>query len=229
MDPRVSPSTSHGEFGPAKAATCPVCREGSAAVFMTLAQRRYWRCPRCLATFLDPDQHPCRSTEREEYDRHQNRVDDPHYQAFLKPALEAVRRRVAAGSRVLDYGCGPGPALGRMLTDADYAVALYDPLYRADAGVLQPGYDAITCTEVAKHFHHPAREFQRLTALLRPGGWLIVMTRFQTDDARFAGWHYRRDPTHVVFYRPETFRHLGRRLGWQVCCTPPHLVEIQRI
>ena len=40
-----------------------------------------------------------------------------------------------------------------------------------------------------------------LSYLVRPGGWTGVMTCFQTDDARLAHCHYRRDPTHVVFYR----------------------------
>ena len=33
------------------------------------------------------------------------------------------------------------------------------------------------------------------------------------DDRRFADWRYRRDPTHVVFYRAATFRYLARGLG----------------
>lgn len=116
-----------------------------------------------------------------------------------------------------------------MLTERGYRVSLYDPIYRPDAGVLLQRYDAITCTEVVEHFHNPATEFRRLKDLLRPGGWLIVMTRFQTDDARFARWHYRRDPTHVVFYRPETFRSIGRRLGWSVECQPPQLALLRRL
>ena len=50
--------------------------------------------------------------------------------------------------------------------------------------------------------------------LLRPGGLLGIMTTFQTDDARFAGWHYRRDPTHVVFYRESTLAFIAERMGW---------------
>lgn len=41
------------------------------------------------------------------------------------------------------------------------------------------------------------------------------MTCFQTDDARFAAWHYRRDPTHVVFYRESAFRRIAERFGWR--------------
>ncbi|HEY9569153.1 MAG TPA: methyltransferase domain-containing protein, partial [Thalassobaculum sp.] len=60
----------------------------------------------------------------------------------------------------------------------------------------------------------PAEEFDRLGRLLRPGGWLAVMTRFQSDDVPFAGWHYRRDPTHVTFYREATFRRIAGQRGW---------------
>ena len=42
------------------------------------------------------------------------------------------------------------------------------------------------------------------------------MTCFQTEDSRFANWHYRKDPTHVVFYRAETFHWIGRKLGLSV-------------
>jgi hypothetical protein len=42
------------------------------------------------------------------------------------------------------------------------------------------------------------------------------MTCFQTDDDRFDNWHYRRDPTHVVFYREFTFKLLANRFGWHL-------------
>ena len=40
------------------------------------------------------------------------------------------------------------------------------------------------------------------------------MTCFQTDDEKFAAWHYRKDPTHVVFYKRETLAFMAERLGW---------------
>jgi hypothetical protein len=41
------------------------------------------------------------------------------------------------------------------------------------------------------------------------------MTCFQTEDDRFENWQYRRDETHVTFYKEETFRHLADLFGWQ--------------
>ena len=95
-------------------------------------------------------------------------------------------------------------------------MSLWDPIYRPDAAALERTYDFITCTEVVEHMHRPAEEFRRLDHLLRPGGRLGVMTVFQTDDTRFAGWHYRRDPTHVVFYRESTLALVADKMGWSI-------------
>jgi len=85
-----------------------------------------------------------------------------------------------------------------MLREAVHSVALYDPFFLPDRQPLSQAYDFITRTETAEHFHHPDQEFDCFGAMLRPGGWLGVMTCFQADDARFANWHYRKDPTHVI-------------------------------
>ncbi|ENO83916.1 class I SAM-dependent methyltransferase [Thauera linaloolentis] len=182
---------------------------------MHVEGRDYLRCVVCEATFLLPAQRPAAGAERAEYELHRNHPADPGYRRFLGRLAAPLLARLAPVSTGLDYGCGPGPALAPMLRAAGHAVALYDPFFMPDAAALARTYDFVTCTEVAEHFHDPAREFARLDGLLRPGGWLAVMTCFQTDDARFARWHYRRDPTHVVFYREATFRHLAGHFGWR--------------
>jgi hypothetical protein len=82
-------------------------------------------------------------------------------------------------------------------------------------------------TEVAEHFHHPAREFSRLAGMLRPGGWLAVMTTLLSNDVVFEDWYYRRDPTHVVFYRRETFHRIAAMCGLN-CETPGGNVVLMR-
>ena len=134
-------------------------------------------------------------------------------------APDPLLARLAVPSRGLDYGCGPRPALAAMLEEAGHAVALYDPFFQPEPAPLGQRYDFVTCTEAAEHFHRPAATFEQIMGLVRPGGWLALMTCFQTDDARFANWHYRRDPTHVVFYRETTLRHLAAAHGWS--CTVP--------
>lgn len=93
---------------------------------------------------------------------------------------------------------------------------VYDPYFAPDTRVLARPYDFITCSETAEHFFHPGKEFARLDSLLRPGGWLGVMTEILYDDRHFTDWWYVRDPTHVSFYRPETLEWAGGHFGWTI-------------
>jgi len=212
---------------PGRRPGCPVCSAPRAGFFLAVEGRDYWRCGTCLATFLDAAQLPDAATELAHYRCHQNEPADAGYRAFLDRLVAPLRQRLPAGARGLDYGCGPGPALAAMLREAGHPMAVYDPFFAADAAVLEGRYDFVTCTEAIEHFHRPAREFARLDRLLRPGGWLALMTEFQSGDQRFAGWHYRRDPTHVVFYREQTLRYLAARAGWH-CEIPRRNVALLR-
>lgn len=207
---------------------CPVCLSARTAVLLAVEGRDYWRCRNCEARFLDPAQLPARAAERAYYIRHRNDVGDPGYRRFLSKLALPLLARLETPSAGLDYGCGPGPALAAMFREAGHEVALYDPFFAPDPRVLEDVYDFVVCSETAEHFHRPADEFRRLHRLVRPGGWLGVMTCFQTDDARFAAWHYRRDPTHVVFYRESTFRHLAGSWGWSFDTPVKDVVLMQR-
>ncbi len=207
--------------------SCPVCRNKAPKRFVTVGEREYWSCSICEARFLDPAQKPQSKQEYAHYLLHENDPDDPRYRKFLSrlcgPLLEALDGSLLG----LDYGCGPGPALAMMLQEAGHSVEIYDPYFFPDAKLLERTYDFITCTEVVEHFHNPAGQFEKLDAMLRPGAWLAIMTCFQTDDARFADWHYRKDPTHVVFYRESTMRWLAENRGWS-CKIPIKDVALMR-
>ena len=195
-------------------APCPVCRSASGPRGFVVAEgKAYLRCEGCEATWLEPAFRLSLADERAHYDQHENAVDDPGYRRFLSKLADPLCARLAPGAEGLDYGCGPGPALAAMLAERGYKTALYDPAYAPDAAVLERRYAFVTCTETAEHFHDPAGEFDRLAELLEPGGVLAVMTCFQTDDARFADWWYRKDPTHVVFYREATLERIAQARG----------------
>lgn len=206
---------------------CPVCLEQGSRCFALTGSRTYWRCRCCEATFLDPADLPDRSVEEAEYRLHVNDVDDPGYRRFLARLAEPLLAVLLPGSEGLDFGCGPGPALAAMLREAGHSVALYDPLFFDDPPSLERRYDFVCCSEVVEHFHRPATAFAQLDGLLRPGAWLGVMTRFLGDGVDFERWHYRRDPTHVVFYREQTFRVLAQRRGW-ACAFPSPDVALMR-
>lgn len=210
----LSASPGAAPAGKAAVAACPVCRAPGPEFFLVVAGRDYWRCRQCQARFLDPRQRPGRREEHATYLLHDNDQSDPRYRKFLSRLATPLLARLVSGSSGLDYGCGAGPALAGMLREAGHEVALYDPLFHPDPQPLARRYDFITCTEVVEHFHNPALEFDRLDRMLRPGGMLAVMTCFQTEDALFATWQYRADPTHVVFYREVTLRAIAAQRGW---------------
>ncbi len=206
---------------------CRVCRTGQAERFQSVNGQDYWRCPACAAVFLAASQLPDRTEERARYELHENDPQDPRYRAFASKLAGPLLSKLSPGAEGLDYGCGPGPVLAHMLGEAGHTVRLYDPFFHDEPASLERTYDFIMCSEVVEHFHDPAREFSRLHELLRPGGWLAIMTSFLTDDASFANWYYRRDPTHVVFYRPETFGCLAMQFGWH-CEVPAKDVVLMR-
>lgn len=181
---------------------------------MSVENKDYQRCERCLATFLDPAQMPSSELEVHQYLMHENDPADEGYRQFLSRLSAPLLERLPPQQQGLDFGCGPGPALAMMLEEAGHQLALYDPFFFPRTESLQQRYDFVTCTEVVEHFHQPAKQFRLLDDLLKSGGWLAIMTCFQTDDDQFANWYYRRDPTHVVFYREATFHTLAQDFGW---------------
>ena len=190
---------------------CPLCGSRRSVHFHRDPRREYWRCRICRLVFVPPVFHLDAQAEKAEYDRHQNLTEDPGYRRFLFRLAGPLATRLSPGSRGLDFGSGPGPALAAMLTEAGHEVALYDPFYAADPAALAGRYDFVTATEVLEHLRRPGPELARLYRLLKPGGLLGIMTKRVIDRERFARWHYIRDPTHVCFFSRETFSWLAGR------------------
>jgi len=196
--------------------------------FTTVAGRDYRSCERCRATFLDPAQRLTPDEELARYRRHQNDPQDAGYRAHLARLVDPLLAKLPPGAQGLDYGCGPGPALAQMLTAAGHRVALYDVFFYPERDNLERQYDFIACSEAVEHFHDPAAEFARFDDLLRPGGVLAILTAFPPAEESFANWHYRRDPTHVVFYDPETLHYLAARFGWSCEIPSPGVVFMHK-
>ncbi|MDQ2069688.1 class I SAM-dependent methyltransferase [Natronospira bacteriovora] len=197
--------------------SCPLCQAPSIQRFCLDFRRGwgYWRCRHCRLSWRDAAQRPTPTRERQEYEQHQNDPEDPGYQRFLSRLSEPLLARLPEPAEGLDYGAGPGPAMPGLLASGGHRLALYDPFFHPDPTVLQGQYDFIVCSETAEHFHHPRQEFDRLHGLLRPGGLLALMTGRLDEDARFARWRYRHDPTHVCFYRQETLEWIGDHYGYE--------------
>ncbi|MFN7027656.1 MAG: class I SAM-dependent methyltransferase, partial [Pseudorhizobium sp.] len=192
---------------------CRLCSSTDLRPMEGSPARPYWHCQRCDTVFVDQAALPGPVLEHAHYCRHENDPADPQYRRFLARLGQPLLERLTPQSSGLDYGCGPGPGLAAMFREAGHEVALFDPFFAPDRSVLGAQYDYILCCEVAEHFHQPGEQFARLTSLIKPGGWIGIMTCFRDRERSFEGWHYRRDPTHVVFYTKDSFEWISRQHG----------------
>ena len=190
---------------------CPLCLTSDTTEFWADRNRSYRRCRHCSLVFvperywLDADQ------EKAVYDLHQNDPTDPGYRRFLSRLSEPLLARLPSAQKGLDFGCGPGPALPGMLEAHGHRVDCYDPFYRDQPRVFADVYDFICATEVVEHLRDPDQVFRDLFNMLKPGGWLAIMTKLVIDADAFTTWHYIRDRTHICFFSHSTFAYLAKR------------------
>jgi hypothetical protein len=207
---------------------CIICRNPGPASFSTKDSKIYWSCNVCDGKYLDSLHYIYSDEEKERYLEHNNQIDDMDYRSFLAKLAVPLNEKLSPGDTGLDFGCGHGPALADMLKKEGLNVSLYDPFFFPDKEVLLQTYDFITCTETAEHFHDPFQEFNTLDSLLKPGGWLGVMTCFLTTDDEFENWYYRRDPTHVTFYSEKTFDVIAAQRNWDCEIKSKDIVLLQK-
>ncbi len=188
---------------------CPLCNNLTTSHFHRDKKRDYWRCGNCYLVFVDDQQQLDLATEKAIYDLHQNQANDLGYRQFLSRLAEPLLAQLTTPKNGLDFGCGPGPVLAEMLTEAGHTMNLYDLFYANDPERLAISYDFVTCTEVVEHFRNPQREFQRLFELLKPQGYLAIMTKLVIDAEAFSRWHYKNDQTHISFFSRETLQWLA--------------------
>lgn len=192
---------------------CRLC--GSQGIlFRDLDMTKYYTCPLCKAIFKDPENFLTAEEEQARYKEHNNDVNNPGYQEFVTPLVKAVQKDYRSDHIGLDYGCGTGPVITKLLRDKGYELKLYDPFFANYPDNLKSKYDYIVCCEVMEHFHNPREEFQRLHSLLRPGGAIFMKTSIYSDQINFDSWHYKNDPTHVFFYKAETLEWIRKYFGF---------------
>jgi SAM-dependent methyltransferase len=191
--------------------TCPLCRSTDTKYKSTLFSRNFHECKNCFLIFVDPAQHLKKEEERARYELHENSIENKGYCTFLNRLAEPFSSVLEKGSVGLDYGCGPGPTLSKLLSQKGHTMFDYDPLFFPDKQHLERQYDFITSTEVFEHFHDPAREIPYILSLIRPGGWLAVMTEMIPPDIEFEKWHYICEPSHVCFYHDRTMHWIAEK------------------
>lgn len=193
-------------------ADCPLCLNPQTTIFSQDKQRTYLQCQSCQLVFVARQHLLTAEQERQHYLLHNNDLHDPGYREFLNrlanPVLTALGKTPKQG---LDFGCGPGPLLARIFSEAGHHMQLWDPFFANNPVALEQQYDFISCTEAIEHFVNPLNEWQLWLSLLKPAGILAIMTKCYPVAAAFHNWHYKRDPTHISFFSKFTFEWLAQR------------------
>ena len=203
---------------------CTVCKNNKIEFFLNIKNLDYWQCKRCEATILNPIHHISRNKEKKHYLKHNNEIDDTHYRDFLSKLIKPLTDKISVNDIGLDYGCGYAPALADILKKSGFNIELYDPFFFKNENMFFRKFDFITCSEVVEHFFKPYEEFNKINSMLNSPSWFAIMTSFMSENHLFKNWHYRRDPTHVVFYKKKTFKVIANQRNWEITLPSNNIV-----
>ena len=117
---------------------------------------------------------------------------------ITRPRIAAFLARYATDKRTLDVGCGTalygGLFPNRVTLDVAPRVGISVDIV-ADAHDLHmipdASFDVVLCTEVLEHLHTPAKAIGEFHRVLRPGGLLVLTTRFIYPLHDVPGDYYR--------------------------------------
>lgn len=208
--------------------TCVLCHSCNVDPIYTNELYTYLHCSNCDLVFVHPDERLPPSDEKQRYDQHENDPGDEQYRNFLSQLFLPLSKRLSPKSYGLDYGAGPGPTLNIMFEEAGHTMDIFDPFYADDRSVFSKEFDFITSTETVEHFYQPGHEFETLWSLLKPGGYLGIMTLLRPEDRPLSEWHYIRDDTHVSLYSRKTFRWLANQLGAHLSFEGDRVIILQK-
>lgn len=192
---------------------CILC-ESSTKKFWKSKNREFVECTNCGGIQLLPQFYISKQREEARYLTHNNDVDDPKYQDFVKPITSRILKDFTSEKTGLDYGCGTGPVATSQLKKEGFNVSLYDLYFYPVKEVLDFKYDFIICCEVMEHFAAPKKEFGELASLLKPGGKLYCKTSLYSEKVDFDNWYYKNDVTHVFFYTAKSLEWIKENLGF---------------
>ena len=207
---------------------CPLCESLQTVEFHTDKKRVYLRCGQCALVFVPSRFWLSAIEERKHYDWHENDPNDLRYRKFLSRLFTPLLGYLKEGDRGLDFGSGPGPTLSVMLEEVGFEMTIYDPFFADDASVFEQQYDFVTATEVFEHLFRPKLELERLLNILKPNGTLGIMTKLVIDQTKFARWHYKNDPTHVIFFSRQTLAWLAQQYHLTLTIVAPDTFIFQK-
>jgi cyclopropane fatty-acyl-phospholipid synthase-like methyltransferase len=145
----------------------------------------------------------------------------------LNRLFQPLKTKLSPDAHGLDFGCGQEPTLSVLFEEAGYGCDNYDLHFANDPAVLEKQYDFLTCSETMEHFCRPLEEFERFLRLMKPGGWIGIMTQLRDEAPPFEKWFYKDDATHVCFFSRRSFQWLEKTYGLRAEFHPDGVVLFQ--
>lgn len=207
---------------------CPLCDDKATELFYRNSKREFFQCLECGLVFVPPEFHLSAEAEKERYDFHSHSLLDSGYRNFLNRLFQPLKKKLSPGARGLDFGCGREPTLSVLFEESGFPCANYDLHYFNDPAVLSQQYDFVACSETMEHFQNPRAEFERLLALVKPGGWIGIMTQLREPAPPFEKWFYKDDATHLCFFSRRTFQWLEKIYTLRADFHPESVVLFQK-
>ena len=216
---------------------CPVC-QGSGNRYADRGEYEIFRCAACTLLYTSPVPG---ADELENLYRNEWSVPAGQTYSHRKKPTRAWRlslrakklRRLAAGDSLLEIGCGPGDFLrGARLAgftsitgvepgdgEAEYARSLGFEVHQQmflEVDFANARFDVIVSRQVIEHVRDPVEFLSAATALLRPGGCIMLETPCSSHfKARRAGkdWRYLWPPWHLNLFNEKSFAALFEKCG----------------
>lgn len=117
---------------------------------------------------------------------------------ITRPRLRAFLQRYASQGLTLDIGCGTSEYADLFPQSTTLEIAPREGVrvdIVADAHdlsvIADASYDVVLCTEVLEHLHTPAQAIFEMHRVLKPGGMLLLSTRFIFPIHDAPGDYYR--------------------------------------
>ena len=207
--------------------SCPLCDSAGVTSMFSHSVRSFVECSVCDLLFTTPSSDLSLAQEKKRYEQHNNCPTESGYLRHLDRMRIQLAPHLKSGSCGLDFGCGPAKGMSRLFESAGFVMENYDPFFGPALPQQKRQYDFITCAEVVEHFRDPKTELYLMQSLLKPGGWISIMTNLREGDRRVPTWWYLRDSTHRSFYSKRTIEFIAGMLSWRINSMKEEIVTFQ--
>ncbi|MCH1925901.1 class I SAM-dependent methyltransferase [Shewanella sp. C32] len=207
---------------------CPLCRTLATKPHYHDKKRSFFLCDCCGLVFADPNSVLPPPIQRQRYGRAQKHSKQQQLEAFIDVLMTQLTSLGSQPLEGLNFGRVLSATALARVAEAGYQIRQFDPFFAPERQWLHQPYDFICSYRVFEHFHTPAREWQLLNQLLKPGAWLAISTPLLRSVDAFAKWHFKNNPTHVSFYQPRTFAYLAEISGLSLLFAEGDFVLMQK-